>query len=290
MSAAGGFVPSGGIIASGQGFGPSSSSPLVVAPNPMASVTCDAIAGVYVPQSNAEVATWLAAAGVAGGTIALAAWGFQDAAGATIVDILNNAIPLTVGGTAPTFQVQPTNAAQVTAANPTGQITSGYCVSVADAANTTITSTSASLPDISTTDFLVILYRYLNTIPGANKNVMAFGTTNRARLELASTPALQSKGPTATVAGIGSPLSRLQPFVLDFNRGGGAVNCYSLTEAIAGTFETACNGKALTLGNSAATCAGGHLRYAIAFSGANAAAVRAKLRNCIQMLGWKETW
>jgi len=247
------------------------------ASNPMAGVAQDATSGKYMPASSAQWTTTMAAAGIGSGNPSLL-WLGQEASG-NLAD--------SIGAFAGTANI---TAYQQAVA---GWAAKAFTLGAGAIAN--VVTTSASLPDISTTSCLMLGYVLFPASASTNLSVVTMGTTFGAQAfaNLNATPKLVGGADPNTVAGTANPFGGVHPLVVQVNRGGSAAVICTEQEKLTPTLAANPAGKKLWLGGDSsqtwAAAGTGHL-YTAAFFGTAAELSVAQLRTLLQTLGWSVAW
>lgn len=155
----------------------------------LSGVTQDSLSGIYFPASASEWTSVLAqAADTVGGP--LSHYNCQDASG-VLTDAIGG-INLTAGGTAASYRAAVTGTARVGVAG-------------SDGATTTFSSTSASLPDPTTTSYLIRICAYLASAPASQRTLLQYATTLPHLLVFTTTPILRLQG-GALASGTRNPI------------------------------------------------------------------------------------
>lgn len=235
--------------------------------NPMAGVTQDATSLKFVPSTAGEWTKTLAAAGDSVGAPG-ALYLCQEASG-NLADSIDS-FTLTAAGTGLTY-----------AQAVTGWSRLGILFN--DGGTGTFTSTSASLPDISTTSFAALLY-FIDTASASNRTVFSMGTTTTI-LGIA-----QSTGVGRILSGANSTLGTVdirgvvRPWILMHNKTGTVDQLYTDAEKITPTFSTLTTGKQIQFGSSAHPP--GTLLYGALWFGAAAERTSTQWKTLLTTLGW----
>lgn len=229
----------------------------------------DGTSGIYVP---ADATEW--------GNLALTApnfqWGCQDAASPLAAAI--GGVTLAAGGSGQTYQ---------------DAITGWSRKAVGTQDNTTEdwVSSSASLPDVSATSVLLLLYwKPPAANPAASRRVCLMGTTTTVSVQVSSAgkPILfaGANNGTATNAVTGSsPI----PLVVKYNRTGSESKLFTLNEKLSVAFSGTATGKQVLLGG-AGVAAQNEFLYAALWTGAAAEMSDATIKSMLQTLGWAPSW
>lgn len=256
----------------GQSFGAVATAP-VSAVDPFAGVTKDATSGIYCPSSSGEWSTFISAAGL-NGVIAVpdALHLLQEASGNPADSI--GSITLTTTGT-PTFQTA-----------ESGWSRKGIAFTDGQAAE--LSTTSASLPSISTNSFASLVYADVTASGGASRCVIQHGTTTVDQTRVTNTPRLQVASGANTTTGSASPLGVVRPYGLRTNRTAGSTTGNTDAEKLVPTFGSPTN-KKLGLGASA-NVPGMNVLYAVHWFNANAEISDANWKLLLQALNWTIGW
>jgi PKD repeat protein len=233
-----------------------------------ASWTNDATSGKAVPQTVAEWNAIISAAGLSAGAPS-AIWLMQDASG-NAVDVTGT-FPLTASGTGLSYQ----NAVSGWSAK---------AINFTDNGTNALTTTSASLPDASTGDYMLVMW-IATTLAGL-REIVQIGTpaASALRAETTATPRLQLVNGTTTV-GTTNPIgATVYPLVLQGSATLSAQALYTAGEKIVGTYAARA-GKSFILGNSARTSAQMSILYAAMFTGTAAQRTSAQIKTLLTQMG-----
>lgn len=245
----------------------------------IAGVTRDATSGAYRPNSAAEWALLLAAAGdVAGGPSG--AWPCQDASG---------------------------NLADVIGANPLVPTGAGHAYSVAEAGWTSVTVTltngGANRFGLAAGTFdpsahSVMWLGYMDVTPPAGVRGLICGSDSAAATELAGMVSGAANHPevkdlAAGTAGTSVITAGMSPYVLQLNRTGTSVTFYTLQEKVVGTYGAGIVDGNKGFGAGVVTSAGIKLNYGTLFLDAAAERTSGQIKNLLTTLGgglWTFPW
>lgn len=157
-------------------------------------------------------------------------------------------------------------------------------------ANQRFASTSASLPDLSTTSALFIGLIAITATPGGVRGVFDLGTTvTEARVTTTPTARLISGANTAS--GANTLNTGVKPWCNRFNQTDDTNSLFTDTEKITPTFGATVTGKGVRIGGTggAAPSAARYL-YAVETVGASAELTDAGLKAVLQAMGLTITW
>lgn len=235
-------------------------------------VTRDATSNICIPQSASEWVT-LAVAGVAAPDFL---WLCQEASG-NLADSIG-AITLTASGTGLAYQ----------------QAVTGWttkALTATDASNGSWLSTSASLPDSSTTSTATLYYiRWPAAAPAGSRAFAVVGNATNTQPLVSSnagTPiSIKSGGNTAT-SGIGTVASTVYPVMIVIDRTLGTTSCYFGLDVITPA-QAAVTGKRTILTSAFSNAAVGYL-YACEWAGANAEMSAPTVKGLFTALGFTVT-
>lgn len=248
--------------------------------NPFAGVSRDATSGIYVPANSSEWTTFLAAAGLSGVVaVPSALWLLQEASGNAADSI--GSFTLTAGAGL-TYQQ-----------SETGWTRKG--VKFTDGtAGTSLSSSSASLPDIASASMTTLIIANATASTAGNRILLLHGNpaANRNRIRITSTPemAVLSNGNIANgTSGANGPLNAVRPYVLRTNRTANSCVGTRDTEKLTPTFDATISGKGLDIGASSLSPTF-NLLYACNWHNANAEISDANLKTLLQMMGFTISW
>lgn len=247
-------------------FAPATSSP----PGPSWSV--DATSGIAVPASAAEWTAFIASKGLSV-SVPDALWLMQEASGNAADSI--GSFTLTAGGTGLAYQ----------------QAVSGWsrkAITFTDGGTGQLKSTSASLPDISTTSQLTLVIALVSTI-GGTRNFVTQGTTKSALNLTNAAPRVRVASSSNSTDGALDPTVGVKPFVLGTNRTAGSTTGYTDVEKLSPTFSTAVTGKTACIGANSANGPGAAVLYACEWHAAKAELTDANVKALLQALGFTVT-
>jgi hypothetical protein len=231
--------------------------------------TKDAAAGKGTPANAAEWVSVLAASGVSVAAPA-SLWLMQEAAG-NLTDTIGG-ITLTASGTGLAYQ----------------QAVAGWtrkALTTTDAGTGTFASTSASLPDISTTSALLFAILQFNAAPAATRSVLTMGTTV-VDCEITLTPRLRQVCGANNLNGAVDPTGAVRGVWVRINRTAGNSVLYTTAEKVTPAFGATATGKQLKVGGAGAASANVSYLYLAQFTGANAELSDAQLKTIGTTLGW----
>lgn len=222
------------------------------ASNPLATVARDATSSWYLPASTAQWDTLLSVAGSSGAPIAILL--SQEASG-NLADSSGNSITFTASGTGISY----------------AQTVSGWTakgISITNGATGLFASTSASLPDISTTSCAVFSIGQLTLEPGTFRNIHGLGTATRVSSFLKAGPELQmfADANGTTLSGV-DPLTAVRIFITQIDRSGNAERLITNQEALTPTFAATPTGKSVEIIGGPNGAAQGTWIYHAVFSG-----------------------
>ena len=238
-------------------------------------VAQDSASGILVPETISQWTAVLLAAGVPTTAVPSAIWRFQDASG-NITDAVG-AFPLTVGGTAVTYQAAVAG-------------WSRRAVVTADAGTTTMLSASASLPDISTTSASVLTYSRITAGAAARSRVALGATTFIADgITAGGVSSLQITGVGVTNWALDES-GAVRPTWLTINRNASAESLGNNLEKIVATFSSAPTGKGVQFGSSVNPAAACSYLYGALFVGAAAQLTDSQRAAVLRALGWTMGW
>lgn len=243
-------------------------------------VTKDATAGIYFPNSSTEWSNFLTRKGLVA-AVPSGLYLLQEASGNAADSI--GVATLTASGSGFTYQ----------------STVSGFsrkAIASTDGAAAKLTSTDASLPDISTASFLALLVCLMPTgAPAAARNILSFGGggSTRCSFELNTTPRLRTLSTTGNIAVFANDptgANIVRPLGLKCNRTGTVVTGYDDVEKATPTFGATMTGKALTiLSNGGGGMAGGWM-YMATWFGAAAELSDTNFKALWTALGWSPAW
>jgi len=236
-------------------------------------VSKDALAGIYVPASSTEWTNFIARKGLSI-SVPDSLWLMQDASSGAVDAI--GSINLAQSGTAPTYQTA-----------ETGWSRKG--ISFADGSTSTLSSTSASLPDISTTSQLTLVYADVTASTVSTRAIVTQGTTTE-KIRISNTPRMVIVSNANTATGAASPLGVVRPYELRTNRTAGSCTGFDDAEKVTPTFSTGVTGKQIVIGAGAGAPPAFNAVYAAQWQGAHAEMSDADLRSLDQALGWSPAW
>lgn len=227
----------------------------VVAVSGIAGVSRDALSGKYVPETPAEWRTFLDSS--AGGfavfttkSTPLGIWLCQEAS-ANLADSSGNGLTLTAAN-APAYQQ-----------TVTGMTRKG--VVCADGTAKTFSSTSSSLPDISTTSALVLaIVQTPASAPAANRNIVAIGVAaNRSYLGIDTTGKLRATSVSSVALSSASVCDGGLHVVADrINRGTLAAAGFLDAVTVTPTASSGMTGKRLEIGSQSGALLASNTIYA----------------------------
>lgn len=231
--------------------------------------TKDATSGKGTPASLAEWNNVLITSGLSGKSPSMLV-GCQEAAG-NLADAITG-INLTASGTGLSYQ----------------NAVAGWsrkAVQTTDAGTGTFSSASASLPDISTTSMLVMIYEQLLAAPAATRSTLTMGTTV-CDAEYTLTPRnRQVCGANNLIGGVDPTGSVRCKFIL-IDRTAARTVLYTSQEKVTTTFGATATGKTLKMGAAGAASAGVAYLYLTAFFGAAAEMTDLQIKTLAATLGW----
>lgn len=237
-------------------------------------VTRDALSGKYVPANATEWGVVLAAAGIgSGGPSAL--WLCQEASG-NLADSIG-AFTMTAAGTGVTYQQSVTGwtrKALQSTDNSTGRFASA----------------SASLPDPTTTSYLLLAYVNVLSAPASLRSFMEYGASTRSRLEILAAPKFQVTMPANVATGTADPTGAVRPYVLQHNFTASANAGYSDAEKLVPAFTNATTAKQVSLGSISLSNPAWQILYGALFVGGAAEWTSTQLKAVEQVLGWTVAW
>lgn len=235
-------------------------------------VTQDATSLKYMPQSTTEWTNFLAYAGLAIGT-PKHTYLLQQASGNASDVGSGTAITLTAAGW--TYQQ-----------SLTGWTTKG--VTCADNASATFSSTSTSLPDISSTDALLIIFAAVTSTPAATRSLGGIGsstTSVQTKIITSSGTKVQANSGANSLNGSTVLGTTVVPFVMSSHNH----TCYSLDEKLVPTLGTQ-SGKSLRLGGLSNNSPALFMLAAYQFEGTDAQLSDAQIKTLQQKLGFTVNW
>jgi hypothetical protein len=254
--------------------------PLRAANTSMAGVAQDATSGKFLPANTTQWNTTMAAAGLSSGNPS-ALHLLQEASG-NPADAIGS-ITLTASGTLAYQQAA------------SGWSTKGIGTSTGVAG--LMQSVSASLPNISTTSMLALVYALVPATAATFRSLFQFGPTfgsqAAALIGNSTNKKLRGVADPNFVDGVDDASAVVRPFVLKVNRTGAAAALYSDAEKLAPTLTATPTGKGYALGGDntmsffpdAFT-----FLYSAVFFGAAAELSDAQVRTLLQTLGWMVAW
>ena len=237
-------------------------------------VSKDALAGIYLPASSTEWTNFIARKGL---TISVpdAIWLMQEGSG-DAADSSGNGFTLTASGTGLAYQ----------------QSVAGWsrkAITFTDGSSASLKSTSASLPDISTTSQLTLLVAAVST-PGNVRRIIGHGTT-RSELRAVTTPAFRVMSGANQADGVVSPGGVVRPLDLRTNRTTPSTVGFTDGEKITPTFSTSITGKTVCFGaNGDSNAPPMSALYGLEWHGAHAEITDAALKATEQAMGFAITW
>lgn len=236
--------------------------------------TVDATSGIAVPANTTEWASFIAAKGL---SVAVpdALWLLQEASG-DAADASGNGFVLAASGTGLAYQ----------------QAVTGWsrkAITFTDGGTGALKSTSASLPNISTTSQLSLVIASIVSV-GGTRNFLTHGTTTRSGLNVTSIPRLRAASGSNTTDGTNDPTGAVRPFVLRTNRATSATVAYSDSERITPTFNSGVTGQAVCIGDNTAATASVAVLYAAEWHVTKAEMSDANLKSLLQAMGFVITW
>ena len=240
--------------------------------------TEDATSGFAMPRTLAEWQRLLASASLTGDP--LECWDFSAASG-NITGLLAG-LNLTATAGAPALEYQQTVAGWDASkwAGPSGDNSSGK-----------FESTSASLPDVSTTSALLGAYVYQAAAPAATREFLALGVGVRMAARITNTPRFQGNNGTNAATGGVDPTGSVQFVIIEINRALSRTAVYTMAEKIVPTWAATMTGKRALLGGAGANAPRLWYRYAFEFSGAAAERSQADIKTLMTtMAGSAPAW
>ncbi len=229
-------------------------------------VAKDATSGIYLPATAAQ---WTSLGLTAPSSLYLC----QDAA-TPLADAIG-AVTLAAGGTGLSYQTA----------------VSGWTQKATQTTNGTAgrwATTSATLPDLSTTSCLMLVYA-LPLTPGATRGGMNMGTTEAA-IGFQTGPVTRHISGANATAGVGDPTLAVHPFVIKFDRTNTIQTNYSDLEKVSPTFSTLVTGKRWSLGGEGTITDQVQFLFAARWDGAAAEMSDATVKSMLQKLGWTIPW
>ena len=232
-------------------------------------VSKDALAGIYLPASSTEWSAFIARKALTGIAVPDAIWLLQEASG-NAADSSGNGFTLTASGTGLAYQ----------------QSVAGWsrkAITFTDGGTGVLKSTSASLPDISTTSQFTVVLANVAT-PAAQRQVLAHGTT-LDQLAVTINPLMRVRSASNQADGIGIPTGAVKPWALRTNRTAGTCTGFTDADKASPTFGTTVTGKQIAIGAASSTCPTMSALYAFEWHGANAEISDANYKALLQAMG-----
>ena len=244
--------------------------------NGMSSVTRDALSGIFCPASTGEWTTTLTTAGQSGNP--LSTWLCQEASGNLADSLAANT--LTITGASWAYRQAVTGWSRL-------------AVTLPDAASNHNAQNTTTVPDVSTTSVLLMLYVSFPAVaPAAGRRIARLDSTTGAIAAITSSPVVQclTQGTGGTTAsGISSPLGAVRPVIIAVNRTAGTAKVYTNQDKVTGTQGTYA-GLAVGFGSSSSLAMNMGVLYGALFSGANAERTDAQVKSLLTTLGWSPAW
>lgn len=244
--------------------------------NPLASVTKDATSGIFTPASASEWSAFISAKGL---SIAVpdAIWLLQEASGNPTDSGSSGLFGLTASGTGLAYQ----------------QAVAGWsrkAITFTDGGTGLLKSTSASLPDISTTSQFTVLLANITATPAAVRNIITQGTTTKASINVTITPRARAVSGANISDGTTSPTGAVRPWGLRTNRTAGSTTGFTDVEKLVPTFSTSLTGKTVGIGSNGSSSPAMAVLYGWQWNGANAEISDANFKALLQALGLTIGW
>ena len=239
----------------------------------LSAVTRDNSSGILVPRNALEWSIVLEVADVTSGGPS-AVWLLQETSGNPADSV--GSFTLTAGASL-SYQQSVTGWARKAIATPDGVFTS-------------MSNSSASLPDVATTSFAVLAYVSVSTV-AAVRGLVSMGTPNFLVGAISATNKLSIRASgDGNTDGTETMTGAARPIWLTMDRTASAETLVSDQEALTLPFTTNPNGKQVRLGAAATAAATCSYRYGAAFFGAAAELTDAQRKRVLQTLGWTVPW
>lgn len=229
--------------------------------------TTDAVNGKPVPSSITEWTAFLAAKGLAIGTPD-ALHLLQETSG-DFADSSGNGLTLTATGTIAQAQAV------------AGWARKGFATT--DGVSGSARTTSAGLPDPSTTAITTLLYALVTTI-GGTRDVYEMGSG--ARIAALSVNLVRAFDGANHADGANDPRGSVRPYVYKFDPVNSVATVYTDQEKLSPLFAALASTKSLTLGGNAATPATATYIYEASWFGVKAQMSDATVKALLQALTW----
>lgn len=158
---------------------------------------------------------------------------------------------------------------------------------VADGGNNHFQTTSASLPDCSTTSFAVLMFANVTSNPGGTRALMEY--TGGIRANMTSTPHITETSAT-TATGTANPVPGVRPYFLIFNRTAGTQMWGNDQEVLTVNIGAAITGKQFNLGGQNSLSAPCGYLYAVRWDASNGEITKANMKALLGAMGWTIPW